>query len=75
MDGLPHMVKTLVHCVFGAVERSLTDVHCIGEQVAALANALRVRAFLQFDALGFEEAFQIAEHFFFIDFFHKLVRT
>jgi hypothetical protein len=61
MDHLPHLIELLVDARFGSVQALLSQVDGVREQGAAFADAAGITAFLQFDALVFQEASEVLE--------------
>ena len=57
MNRLPDLIQPLIHRVLGAHQGALAHIHGIGQDFAALANPIRIRAVLDFDTFGFQEAF------------------
>ena len=66
MDDLAHLVQLFVHLLFGPFERLLAQVDGVGEQFASFLNALRIDAFLHFDAFALKKAAEVLEELFFI---------
>jgi hypothetical protein len=70
MDHLPHLLEVFVHLRFSLFQALLAEVNGIGEQPATGADAMRITAFLQLNATGFEEVAQVLEEFVFVNRFH-----
>ena len=70
MDGLAELIQLLIHFHLCALHRFLRAVDGIREQVATLADPLRVVPVLDFDAFELKEIAQGLEQFVFLYSFH-----
>ena len=74
MNGLPELVQLPVHLNLGMLDRLLRAIDGIREQVAALADTLRVSPVLEFDPFEFKKITQGFEQFVFLYCFHSSMR-
>lgn len=70
MNGLAKFFELFIHGAFGVGPGFMAHVYGIGQEAASLADSLCVGAFLEVDAFGFQEVFDVTEQFFVIDFIH-----
>jgi hypothetical protein len=70
VNRLPELVQPLVHRGFRAFQSALAHVDRVRQKFASLTYPLSVGALLHLDAFRLQEAFQVSEHFFFVDLFH-----
>ncbi len=74
VDGLAQFIEFIIHRGFCLGPGLMAQVDGIGQQAAALTEPLSISAFLEVDAFGFEEVFDVSEQFFVIDFVHNNLR-
>ena len=75
MNGLSELVESAVDLDFGFLDRFLSGINRLREQVATALDAVGIAAVVEFNSFRLQKAAEVSEEFVFLDGLHRSIHV